>query len=335
MREVVPQTPRVIAVVGPTATGKTRLAEDLAIGLRGEVVTADAMQVYRGMDVGTAKIPVSKRRVNHWCIDEVEPGEPFSAALYQKLSRGVIDDLLAAGKTPVVAGGTGLYVRAALDDMRFPGGEKTSQTRARLEDLAQRLGSEAMHDRLREVDPAAADLIHPNNVRRTIRALEMAEQGVLYSEQAGGFRERKPFYDAQFIGLAATRESLYERIDERVDAMLAAGLLAEVEALLASGFRDALTATQAIGYKEFVSVIEGGANLQEAAGAVKQATRRYAKRQLTWFRADPRVRWIDVTDLTPEQAASAAFDLLSSGRPAGYPEGIEDATPRLAPDVAD
>ena len=272
------------------------MAEELAVRLGGEIVSADSMQVYRGMDIGTAKPPPNERRVPYHLIDVVDPGTPFSAALYQQLAREAIDDVWRRGHVPILCGGTGLYVRAALDDMQFPSGEQASRTREALEALALELGPDALHERLREIDPESAALIHPHNVRRTIRALEMAEEGASYAHQAAGFTQRAAFYSTAHIGLDMPRERLYERIDGRVDVMIAAGLLDEVRRLLDEGFRDALTAAQAIGYKEFVPVIEQGVRLEDAVAAVKQATRRYAKRQLTWFRADPRVQWIDLAD---------------------------------------
>ncbi|MDP2182906.1 MAG: tRNA (adenosine(37)-N6)-dimethylallyltransferase MiaA [Actinomycetota bacterium] len=317
-----PGDPRleVVAVVGPTAVGKTRLAEDLARELDGEIVTADSMQVYRGLDIGTAKTPADHRTVPHHCIDLIDPGTDFSAALYQAIARAAIDDIASRGHLPLVAGGTGLYVRAALDDMCFPGGETSSPSRDRLEAEAAAVGAHAMHSRLATLDPASAALIHPNNVRRTIRALEMAEEGVSYAGQAAGFRARTSVYSASFLGLTMRRDVLYDRIDERVDVMRDAGLLDEVRSLLASDFRAALTAAQAIGYKELVPVVESEADLGEALDSVKLATRRYAKRQLTWFRGDPRVSWIDVTDLSQDETLTRALELLESGNPATYPE---------------
>lgn len=302
----------VVAVVGPTGVGKSELADSLAARIGGEVVSADSMQVYRGMDIGTAKVPPHARSVPYHCIDLVEPGTPFSAALYQQHARTAIDGIMCRGAVPVVCGGTGLYIRAALDDMRFPAGELASPLREELEALAARIGPEGLHARLAAVDPASAALIHPNNVRRTIRALEMAAEGTSYAEQASGFSRRTSVYPTVFVGLTMRREALYARIDERVDRMMAAGLLDEVRSLLERGYRDALTARQAIGYKELVPVLEAGAPLDEAVAAIKQASRRYAKRQLTWFRADPRVAWIDVTDKDRESVLHEALGLVES-----------------------
>lgn len=316
-----PTSRQVIAVVGPTGVGKSSLADALAAAHRGEIVSADSMQVYRGMDVGTAKVPVAERLVPYHCIDLVEPGEEYSAALYQRAAREAIDDILARDLLPVVVGGTGLYVRAALDVLEFPSGELVTPLRAQLEADAERLGGPAMYERLRELDPDAAALIHVNNVRRMIRAIEMVHAGTSYATQADGFSSRDPHYATCFIGLALPRLALYERIGARVDEMLSAGLLEEIEGLLDAGLRGAITASQAIGYKEFVPVIEGRTPLEDAIETVKQATRRYAKRQLTWFKADERVRWIDVTEMSPERVLERAWQLVESDEPAPYPFG--------------
>jgi tRNA dimethylallyltransferase len=316
-------TTRVLAVVGPTAVGKTALAEELAVRLSGEIVSADSMQIYRGMDIGTAKPAPDERRVAYHCLDLADPGEPFSAALFQRAAREAIAGVASRGSLPVVAGGTGLYVRAALDRMEFPKGEQADNPRREAyEAFAAENGPDALHELLAQRDPDSAAAVHPNNTRRVIRALEMADEGVSYAEQAAGFSARESVYDVCMIGLTMEREALYARIDARVDAMISAGLLGEVERLLEAGLREALTASQAIGYKEFVPVIEDGADLGEAIDAVKQASRRYAKRQLTWFRSDPRIAWIDVGELTGAQAADAAADRLDwSAPPVGKTTG--------------
>ena len=308
-----------LAVVGPTASGKTALAEALALRIGGEIVSADSMQVYRGMDVGTAKQPPAERIVEYHCLDLVEPGVPYSAARYQVDARAAIDDILARGLTPVVAGGTGLYVRAALDDLSFPHGETGAEPRHHYEALAEKLGPEGLHELLAERDPRSAALIHPNNVRRTVRALEMHDEGVSYAEQAAGFSRRRSLYPTLFIGLDMERDTLYERIGARVDKMMAKGLLEEVAGLLGHGYADALTAAQAIGYKELVDVVERGADLTEAVETIKRSTRRYAKRQLTWFRADPRIEWLDVTGSSREQTLSEALRLVESSEHDGRP----------------
>lgn len=306
-------TPHPIAIVGPTAVGKSSVAEEVAARLGGEIIDADSMQVYCGMDVGTAKTPVAERLVPHHCLDLVAPGTPYSAALYQRDARAAIDDVAARGLAPVLVGGTGLYVRAALDEFAFPAGQITDEVRLQLEERALAIGPEALHAELAELDTASAALIHPNNVRRTVRALEMHASGRSYAEQASGFTRRDLHYPGtRFVGLTMERSALYGRIDSRVDAMLASGLLDEVRALLHAGYRDALTAAQAIGYKELVPVAEGDARLEDAAEDIKRASRRYAKRQLTWFRADPRIAWLDVTGLSTTETVSAVLDLLES-----------------------
>lgn len=304
----------VIAVVGPTAVGKTAVAEELAVALGGEIVSADAMQVYRGMDIGTAKSPRAERRVPYHCLDLIEPGTPYSVALFQRDARAAIADITVRGSIPVLCGGTGMYVRAALDDWEFPPGESGTPVRKQLETLAAGLGPEALHARLVEIDPGAAAEIHPHNVRRVVRALEMAEEGSSYAGQASRFSTRRSVYDTIFLGLTMERAQLYARIDARVDAMIAAGLPGEVESLLAAGYGAALATTQAIGYKELLPMLLEGAPLDEAVEDIKRATRRYAKRQLTWFRGDSRVSWLDVTALSPAESAERSLGLVESWR---------------------
>jgi len=302
---------KVIAVVGPTAVGKTAVAEQIALRIGGEIVSADSMQVYRGMDIGTAKPALDARAVPYHCLDLVDPGQPFSAALYQKAARAAVESISAAGHVPVFAGGTGLYIRAALDGMEFPGGEQSGNAvRKRYETFAEKQGPEALYALLQARDPESAALIHCNNTRRVVRALELLDADVSYAQHNKGFSERLSVYDTRFVGLEMERSELYRRIDARVDAMVEGGLVAEVERLLEAGFRDALTAQQAIGYKELVFVIERGADIDAAVDDIKQATRRYAKRQLTWFRADPRVVWVDVTELSLTEATDAALQAI-------------------------
>jgi tRNA dimethylallyltransferase len=313
----------VIAIVGPTAVGKSMVGEYVARSCSGEIVSADSMQVYRGMDIGTAKTTPSARRVPYHCLDLVEPGTPYSAALYQHDARVAIDQITARSLTPVLVGGTGLYVRAALDDMRFPPGESDGAARQHYEDLELELGAQRLHAVLAERDPESAALIHPHNVRRVIRALEMADEGVSYAAQTAGFGERKTVYPTVFVGLTMDRAALYARIEARVDEMIRDGLLDEVKGLIAAGYREALTATQAIGYKELVPVLENGADIAEAVASIKQATRRYAKRQLTWFRADSRVHWLDVTGLSSQQATTRLLELVESSEPIAPPQVFE------------
>lgn len=305
--------PRIIGIVGPTAVGKSTVADMVARTLGAEIVSADSMQVYRGMDIGTAKVPPEERGVPYHCIDLVDPGTPYSASLYQADARSAIQALHDRALPAVLVGGTGLYVRAALDDMEFPAGEYASSLRLDLERRATEEGPQALYDELRRLDPPSADRLHPNNTRRVIRALEMLSEGTSYATQAAGFTRRTLRYPGTIlIGLRIERGELYRRIDARVDAMIATGLLDEVARLAAQGFTEALTSTQAIGYKELVPVLREEADLADAVEQIKRSTRRYAKRQLTWFRADPRIMWIDVTGLSSTEAAEQAYELIES-----------------------
>ena len=286
----------VISIVGPTASGKSALADEVCLALGGEVVSADSMQVYRGMDIGTAKTPVGERRVPLHCIDLVDVGQPYSAALFATDAHVRIDGLLAQDKLPVVCGGTGLYVRAALEDMCFPEGEQVENpVRARYEALAAQMGSLAFHDLLAQRDPQSAALIHPNNVRRVVRAFELLEQGSSYAAEHATLHERVDRHPTLHVGLTMPRELLYERINARVDKMMEQGLVDEVRGLQAAGLADTLTARQAIGYKEILDALEGRISMGEAVESIKQSSRRYAKRQYTWFNADKRINWFDTT----------------------------------------
>lgn len=303
-------TSPVIAVVGPTASGKSAVADLVAEALGSEVVSADAMQVYRGMDIGTAKTPVSERRAPLLLVDVADPTEPYSAALYQRDSRREIDRLRAEGRVPVLCGGTGLYVRAALDEMEFPRGEIDGVARQRYQDLAGKLGPEGVHALLAERDPESAALIHPHNVRRVVRALEMLDEGVSYARQSAGFSKPREHYPSLQFALTMDRARLYARIDARVDAMMRTGLLDEVRGLMDAGAADALTSRQAIGYKELIDALEGRCTIGEAVDLIKLRSRRYAKRQLSWFRRDPRITWLDMDVLDADGAARLIVDAL-------------------------
>ena len=302
-----------ISVVGPTASGKSALADELAVRLGSEVVSADAMQVYRHMDIGTAKAMPDERRVPIRCIDLVDPGEPYSVALYSQEAHRAIDNVCDRGGVPVVCGGTGLYVRAALEDMDFPSGDQTDNpVRERYTKLAGEIGATALHRLLKERDPESAALIHPNNIRRVVRAFELLEEGTSYAQEHATLHVRRDRRPTLHIGLSVTRPVLYARIDARVDTMLDRGLLEEVSRLVDDGFGDTLTARQAIGYKEFIDVLQGSKPLGEAVEEIKRSTRRYAKRQMTWFKADERIVWLDAEDQNTLRLADEVEALLSS-----------------------
>ncbi len=283
----------VICVVGPTASGKTDLAQEIALHLQGEVVSADSMQVYRGMDIGTGKLPVDERKVAHHGFDLVNPGEPFSAALFQTYAREAFARIDEAHHRCVLAGGTGFYVRAAIDDYQFPQGEQVDNpVRERWNRFAKEYGAQELWEQLREVDAESAAVIPVNDIKRLVRAFELLEDGTSYAEQKRKLAEIRQCVPAVFIGLAVDPEVLRKRIFRRVDAMVSNGLVDEVRMLLASGFREGITAPQAIGYKEIVAALEGACTMEEAVASIKIATCRYAKRQRTWFRKDSRIHWL-------------------------------------------
>ncbi len=303
---------RVLVVAGPTAVGKSSVADGVAQVLGGAVVSSDSMQVYRGMDIGTAKMPPAERKSHLHLVDIADPSESYSAALYQRDARAVIDDLLANGSVPVVCGGTGLYIDAALDDMHFPSGDLESSSRTKYQALAVELGEAGLHKLLRDRDPMSAAAIHPHNVRRVVRALEMLDEGVSYAEQRKGFSSPDPFYPALRFVLNMDRAALYERINARVDKMFEDGLVDEVKNLVCQGARDALTSRQAIGYKEVIDYLDGNATLEDSKELIKQRSRRYAKRQLSWFKRDTRFRWIDMDELGVEGAIELIVDAYRS-----------------------
>lgn len=283
----------IVCIVGPTASGKSDLAQAVACALDGEVVSADSMQIYRGMDIGTGKVLPADRIVPHHGLDLVDPGEPYSAALYQAYARDCFGDIAARKKRVVLAGGTGLYVRAAIDDFDFPQGEQVENpVRDQYTRFAEEHGAQALWDELNRIDPASAALLHPNNVRRVVRAFEMLSEGTTYAKQHARLQVLPQAVPAVLFGLSVDPGILAERIAKRVDAMVEAGLVDEVNGLLSRGFRKGVTAPQAIGYKEIVAAIEGTVSLPEAIEQIKIATRRYAKRQRTWFRKDERITWL-------------------------------------------
>ncbi|MGH2792670.1 MAG: tRNA (adenosine(37)-N6)-dimethylallyltransferase MiaA [Actinomycetota bacterium] len=284
--------PVVLALVGPTGSGKTAVSLAVAPGLRAEIVGVDSMQVYRGMDVGTAKpTPEERRRVPHHMIDIADPGKPSSVASFQTAARAATDAILARGRTPLLVGGSGLYYRALVDDLEFPPTDPA---------VRQAIGArdpDVLVERLRSRDPDAADRIDPANLRRVVRALEVME---LTSKRFSDFRTAWDRYESRYdlvaAGLRVPADKLEDRIKARVDRMLEQGLVDEVRGLLERGFRSALTAPRAIAYPETVAHLDGSMTLDEACEQIVRNTRRYARRQNSWFKADPRIRWFDASD---------------------------------------
>ena len=288
---------KIVAVVGPTASGKSALALELAKCLEGEIVSCDSMQVYKKMNIGTAK-PTERemREVAHHLIDVVEPDGDFSCADYVRMATEATEDVLSRGKLPIFCGGTGLYLDAFLRGTDFETTEIDEDLRRELEEYARVNGNDALHNMLREIDPESADAIHKNNVKRVIRAIEIYKtSGKTKTELDRLSLLGEPRYDAVVIGLRYNnRELLSKRIDARVDVMIENGLLDETRELYEAGiFEKNTTATQAIGYKEMLGFIRGDMTLDEASECLKSATRKYAKRQMTWFRQKPYVVWID------------------------------------------
>ena len=293
----------VIAVVGPTGSGKSDLGVALALELGGEVINADAMQFYRGMDIGTAKIsPQERRGVPHHLLDIMDIREEASVSAFQTSARTLITDIRERGKYPILVGGSGLYVRAALDVLEFPGTDPA--VRAGLERELEEVGLEALRGRLRAVDPVSADRL--GDGRRVVRALEVYQ---LTGRPFSSFMPvREYFQPAVQVGLRVDRSLLHRRLAARVDQMVERGLLAEVQTLADRGLREGRTAGRALGYAQFLQVLDGESTVAEAAEQTVVATRQFARRQLTWFRADPRITWLDWDD--PELTAKAAAAIL-------------------------
>jgi tRNA dimethylallyltransferase len=301
----VPTTPHVVAVVGATATGKSDLAVALARRLGGEVVNADSMQLYRGMDVGTAKLTDAERRgVPHHLLDVWDVRDAANVADYQRMARAVFTDLVQRGRTPVLAGGSGLYVRAAVDDLDFPGTDDA--LRARLEQELAETGPAALHARLAAVDPQAAASILPSNGRRIVRALEVVE--LTGRPFAATLPEPAYAVPTTQLGLTVDRAVLDERIERRVDRMWERGLVAEVRALEAHGLREGRTASRALGYAQVLRFLAGEWTERQARDETVSATRRFARRQESWFRRDPRVVWLDASE--PDALAGTALARL-------------------------
>ena len=291
--------PKIIAVLGPTASGKTALAVELCRRLGGEAVSCDSMQIYRDMNIGTAKPTAEEMRgIPHHMLDICAPEEDYSVARYVREAEECVRDVLSRGKIPVSVGGTGLYADSLISGLTFAERQEDMELRRELTARYETEGGEVLHAELAKIDPTAAARLHPNDGRRIIRALEIyALTGETITEHDRKTRETPDRFDALRLVLSPeSRELLYSRIDSRVDAMLREGLLSEVEELLARGLSPDCTALQAIGYKEIVGALRGECTVMEAAEELKRATRRYAKRQLTWFRRNPSAQFLSYTD---------------------------------------
>lgn len=307
--------PRLIVIGGPTASGKTAAAVRLCQRIGGEVISADSMQIYRGMDIGTAKPTQAEMcGIPHHLLSVADPAEKYSAAAYRELARQAIDCAYARGNQPVVCGGTGLYIDALTKPMGFAEHSGNEDLRNELAALAQtEVGKIKIHKMLEEIDPASAARLHVNDVRRVIRAIEVYKMtGVTLTEQSRLDKEREGDFDVTMFALNWPREVLYERINRRVDQMMKDGLVEEVQNLLKSGLQTGGTAMQALGYKEIVAALAGNISMEEAVEDIKRGSRNYAKRQMTWFRHDERVHWIDAPGKSLDQIVEEMIKEIDS-----------------------
>ena len=294
---------KVIVVAGPTAVGKTEYAIDVANAFDGEIVSCDSMQLYKYMDIGSAKpTPEELAMARHHLVDIIDPREEFSVARYQKLALQAVQDIAERGKMPVISGGTGLYLNSLLYEMDFGGSEKNTEFRKRMENIALNEGPDRLYQMLAERDPAAASRLHPNNVKRVIRALEALEQGKSISSFECVTKER-PGLNADMIALNRDREELYERINTRVDKLVEMGLVDEVRGLMDMGLKASDISMKGIGYKEVIDYLDGNTTLDEAIDTIKKNTRHYAKRQMTWLRRYDNIKWFNLSEYEDENKA--------------------------------
>lgn len=287
-----------IILTGPTAVGKTALSIKLAKTINGAVISADSMQVYRGMDIGSAKITSEEMEgIPHYLIDVLDPDEEFHVMRFQELAKQAMEEIYAKGQIPIITGGTGFYIQAVLYDIDFTSQEEDQAFRNKLEDLAKQQGNEVLHQMLAAVDPISAEKIHANNVKRVIRALEFYEKtGTPISLHNEKEAAKESPYDFCYFVLNDVREKVYERIERRVDKMMETGLVEEVKALRDKGYHRSMVSMQGLGYKEVLAYLDGEISLEEAVYIIKRDTRHFAKRQLTWFRREKDVTWIEKSD---------------------------------------
>lgn len=287
--------PKILCVVGPTASGKTDYAVELALKCGGEVVSCDSMQIYKHMDIGTAKPTADEMKgVKHHMIDIIEPNESFSVARFSEMARECIDDILLRGKTPVLCGGTGLYFDSTINNINFIQMDTDEEYRKDLESAAKEFGNEYVYEILKSVDEKAAESIHPNNLKRVIRALEIYKTTGKKKSELDKEQLSEPLYEPEITGLMRDREVLYDRINKRVDIMMEKGLVEEVSELIKMGIDTDATSMQAIGYKEIIEYLDGKTSLSDAVDKIKRESRRYAKRQLTWFKRNEKINWINI-----------------------------------------
>lgn len=294
-----------IVLSGPTAVGKTALSIELAKRVNGAIISADSMQVYKHMDIGSAKImPEEMEGITHYLIDALEPSEEFNIVVFQKMAKQALEEIYANGKIPIIAGGTGFYIQALLYDIDFENQDCNEEYRMELENIAKEQGAEVLHARLQEIDPVSAEKIHANNVKRVIRALEFYHlTGKPISEHNESEHQKESPYNFAYFVLTDERENLYKRIDKRVDIMVEQGLLEEVQRLKEMGYHRDMVSMQGLGYKEILDYLDGKCSLDEAIYIIKRETRHFAKRQLTWFRREREVIWLDKSQFDYDETA--------------------------------
>ncbi len=296
---------KLIVLTGPTAVGKTKLSIALAKAVNGEIISADSMQVYKYMDIGSAKIkPEEMCGIKHYLVDCLDPREPesFNVTRFQQMAKDAMAEIYANGKVPILVGGTGFYIQSVVYDIDFTDNDADTGYRAMLEHMAEEKGAEFLHDMLKVVDPKAAEEIHFNNVKRVIRALEYFQQtGSPISAHNEAERQKESPYELYYFVLNDDRAKLYERIDMRVDLMLQEGLVEEVKGLIDMGCTREMVSMQGLGYKEMIDYLNGNISLEEAIYIIKRDTRHFAKRQLTWFRRERDVRWLNKSDFSSEK----------------------------------
>lgn len=290
--------PPLLVLTGPTAVGKTKLSISLAKAINGEIISADSMQVYRHMDIGSAKIRKEEMEgVPHYLVDVLEPEEEFHIVKFQQMAKEAMKEIYSRNKIPILVGGTGFYIQSVTKDIDFTEAEQENSYRQELETLALEKGSAFLHEKLREVDPQSAEEIHENNVKRVIRALEFYEQnGFPISQHNAEQKQRQSPYQLAYFVLNAPRPLLYERIDRRVDEMIQEGLVKEVQTLKERGCHRGMVSMQGLGYKEILDYLEGNCSLEEAVRILKRDTRHFAKRQITWFKREEDVTWVNKDD---------------------------------------
>lgn len=304
-----------VILTGPTAVGKTELSVRLAKRINGEIISADSMQVYRRMDIGTAKItPDEMNGVTHHLIDILEPQEDFNVYLFKELAQKALNKIYSRGRVPIIAGGTGFYIQSVLYDIDFTETDTDEEYRMKLSETAKEKGAEFLHAMLREIDPESADAIHPNNIKRVMRAIEYHRQtGGKMSEHNTEQGSKESPYNFVYFVLNDDRAAIYDRIDRRVDAMIEKGLLDEVKALLAEGCGRSLTSMKGLGYKEIIDYYNGETTLEEAVRILKRDTRHFAKRQLTWFRRERDVTFVNLNEfdgISRESVQDAALEYM-------------------------